>query len=105
VHQRHVVAADVAHVHIVGEEEAHTRLRGTGRSVGSLWISQRPQRLEKVRVATISRVEVIDGEISATAANQAALRRALEYAGVEFIDENGGGVRLRKPGDKGPKVR
>jgi len=52
-------------------------------------------------------VEVIDGEISATAANQAALRRALEYAGVEFIDENGGGVgvRLRKPGDKGPKIR
>jgi len=35
-------------------------------------------------------VEVIDGEISATAANQAALRRALEYAGVEFIDENAG---------------
>ena len=44
----------------------------------------------KVGVATIRRVEVIDGEISATAANQAALRRALEYAGVEFIDENGG---------------
>jgi transcriptional regulator with XRE-family HTH domain len=29
-----------------------------------------------------------------------AIRRALEDAGVEFIDENGGGpgVRLRKPG-------
>ena len=28
-----------------------------------------------------------------------AIRRALEFAGVEFIDENGGGpgVRLRKP--------
>jgi hypothetical protein len=34
-----------------------------------------------------------------TAANEAALRAALESAGVEFIDENGGGpgVRLRKP--------
>jgi hypothetical protein len=34
-----------------------------------------------------------------TAANQIAIRRALEAAGVEFIDENGGGagVRLFKP--------
>jgi hypothetical protein len=34
-----------------------------------------------------------------TAANDLAARRALEAAGVEFIDENGGGpgVRLRKP--------
>ena len=33
-----------------------------------------------------------------TAANDAAVRRALESAGIEFIDENGGGpgVRLRK---------
>jgi hypothetical protein len=34
-----------------------------------------------------------------TAANDLAVRRTLEDAGVEFIDENGGGagVRLRKP--------
>jgi hypothetical protein len=53
----------------------------------------------KVGVATIRRVEVVDGEIPATPANEAALRRALEAAGVEFIDENGGGpgVRLKKP--------
>lgn len=33
-----------------------------------------------------------------TAAKDAAVRRALETAGIEFIDENGGdpGVRLRK---------
>jgi hypothetical protein len=33
-----------------------------------------------------------------TAANDSAVRRALESAGVEFIDENGGGpgVRLHK---------
>jgi hypothetical protein len=32
-----------------------------------------------------------------TAANDLAVRRALELAGIEFIDENGGapGVRLR----------
>ena len=53
----------------------------------------------KVGVATIRRVEVVDGEIPATSANEAALRSALEAAGVEFIDENGGGpgVRLKKP--------
>jgi hypothetical protein len=35
---------------------------------------------------------------SMTAANDLAVRRALELAGVEFIDENGGGpgVRLSK---------
>jgi hypothetical protein len=34
-----------------------------------------------------------------TAANDLAVRRALEMAGVEFIEENGGGpgVRLLKP--------
>jgi hypothetical protein len=53
----------------------------------------------KVGVATIRRVEVVEGEIPVTPANEAALRKALEAAGVEFIDENGGGpgVRLRKP--------
>ena len=34
-----------------------------------------------------------------TTANDLSVRRTLEAAGVEFIDENGGGsgVRLRKP--------
>jgi hypothetical protein len=53
----------------------------------------------KVGVATVRRAELVDGEVQMTLANEAALRRALESAGVEFIDENGGGpgVRLRKP--------
>jgi hypothetical protein len=48
---------------------------------------------------TIRRAEVADDATSLTAANELAVRRALESAGVEFIDENGGGpgVRLRKP--------
>ena len=55
-------------------------------------------KASKVGVATIRRVETMEGEIPVTAANEAALRTALEYAGVEFIDQNGGGpgVRLRK---------
>jgi hypothetical protein len=48
---------------------------------------------------TIRRAEVAEQSTSLTAANELAIRRTLEIAGVEFIDENGGGpgVRLRKP--------
>jgi hypothetical protein len=53
-------------------------------------------------LATIRRAENVDNETSMTAANDLAVRRVLEAAGVEFIDANGGGpgVRLRenKPG-------
>jgi len=53
----------------------------------------------KVGVATIRRAEVVEGEIPVTLANEAAIRRALESAGIEFIEDNGGGegVRFRKP--------
>ena len=53
----------------------------------------------KVGVATIRRVEVVEGEIPVTAANEESLRRAFEAAGIEFIEENGtgDGVRFRKP--------
>jgi hypothetical protein len=63
------------------------------------WSALDLAKASKVGVATIRRVEVVDGEIPVTLANEAALRQALEAAGIEFIDENGGGpgVRLRKP--------
>jgi len=41
----------------------------------------------KVGVATIRRVEVVDGEIPVTAANEAAIHGALESGGIEFIEE------------------
>jgi hypothetical protein len=49
---------------------------------------------------TVSRAELSNNETSLTPANDFAIRRALEAAGVEFIDENGGGpgVRLQKRG-------
>jgi hypothetical protein len=52
-----------------------------------------------VSVATIRRAELTDKETLMNAANDLAIRRALEAAGVEFIDENGGGpgVRFEKP--------
>ena len=63
------------------------------------WSAQELANASKVGVATIRRVEVIEGEIPVASANEAALRKALEAAGVVFIDENGGGsgVRFRKP--------
>lgn len=50
-------------------------------------------------VNTIRRAEMMDGVTALTAANELAIRRVFEAAGVEFIEENGGGpgVRLRKP--------
>ena len=55
---------------------------------------------------TILRAEVADDDqTSLTAANDLAIRRALEAAGVEFIDEDGGGagVRLRKAHQHGKR--
>jgi transcriptional regulator with XRE-family HTH domain len=63
------------------------------------WSALDLAKASKVAVSTIRRVEVIEGKIPVTSANEAALRKALEAAGVEFIEENGGGagVRIRKP--------
>jgi transcriptional regulator with XRE-family HTH domain len=51
--------------------------------------------------ANLSRMTVVDFENGTRAPhpnNLAAIRAALEAAGVEFIAENGGGARLRKRG-------
>ena len=62
------------------------------------WRAEDLARESTVGVATIRRAELTEAETSMTAPNDLAIRRALEAAGVEFIDENGGGpgVRLRK---------
>jgi hypothetical protein len=69
------------------------------------WTALDLAKSSRVGVATIRRVEVVDGPIPVTAANEAALRSALEAAGIEFIDENGGGagVRFRKPAKGEPQ--
>jgi hypothetical protein len=61
------------------------------------WSAADLAREAKLGLATIRRAEVAEGATSMTVANGLAVRRALEAAGVEFIDENGGGpgVRLR----------
>jgi transcriptional regulator with XRE-family HTH domain len=66
------------------------------------WSAEDLARHSAVGVTTIRRAELTESETSMTAANDQAVRRALETAGVEFIDENGGGpgVRLRKKQQK-----
>jgi predicted transcriptional regulator len=48
---------------------------------------------------TVARLEAVDGELGGRGDTTQKIRDAIEVAGVEFIDENGGGsgVRLRKP--------
>jgi DNA-binding XRE family transcriptional regulator len=54
-----------------------------------------------VSLETIKRIERIPGEVSAYASTVDAIRTALEAAGIEFINGEKPGVRLR-PGVKPP---
>ena len=62
------------------------------------WSAEDLARHSAVSVTTIRRAELTESETSMTAANNQAVRRVLKSAGVEFIEENGGGpgVRLRR---------
>jgi hypothetical protein len=62
------------------------------------WSAEDLARESSLGVTTIRRAELTEHETSMTASNDLSVRRALEGAGVEFIDENGGGpgVRLRQ---------
>jgi hypothetical protein len=61
-------------------------------------------RESSLGVNTIRRAEVADEGTSLTVANELAIRRALEAAGVEFIENGGGpGVRLRKAPQHGKR--
>ena len=61
------------------------------------WSAQELATKTEVGVTTIRRSELTASETKLTRVNDQAIRRVLEAAGVEFIDENGGGpgVRLR----------
>jgi hypothetical protein len=62
------------------------------------WTAEDLSRQSAVSLRTIRRAELAERDTALTAANELAIRRALEGAGVEFIDEDGGGpgVRLKK---------
>ena len=69
------------------------------------WSAEDLARESAVSVATIRRAERTDEQTLMNVANDQAIRRALEAAGVEFIDGNGGGagVRLRNPAREKPR--
>jgi transcriptional regulator with XRE-family HTH domain len=62
------------------------------------WEQRDLAKASSVSLPTIKRLESKPGIMAAHMSTTVALRTALEAAGVEFIDENGGGpgVRLRK---------
>ena len=70
------------------------------------WSAEDLARESALGVATIRRAELRDSATRLTAANDLAVRRALEAAGVEFIGESesgGPGVRMRKGGETKPQ--
>ena len=62
------------------------------------WSAEDLARESSLGVTTIRRAELAEGQTAMTVANDSTLRRTFEAAGIEFIDENGGGpgVRLRR---------
>jgi len=69
------------------------------------WSAEDLARESTLGVTTIRRAELTEAQTSLTTANDLAVRHALEAAGVEFIDDNGGGsgVRLRKAHQPGKR--
>jgi transcriptional regulator with XRE-family HTH domain len=61
------------------------------------WSAEDLARESSVGIATIRRAELAKYETSLTTPNDLSIRRTIEAAGVQFLDENGGGagVRLR----------
>ena len=62
------------------------------------WSQADLARHSSISEPTIARLETADGQLGGRVNTAARIVEALEKAGIEFIDENGGGpgVRLRK---------
>jgi len=62
------------------------------------WSQEQLAAAAEVSIPTIKRLEAQDGPLGGRNETGIKIRSALESAGVEFLDENGGGpgVRLRK---------
>ena len=63
------------------------------------WSAAKLAEAAQVGIATVNRFEA--GAATSIPATLAAIERALEAAGVEFIDENGGGRGVRLRSDRG----
>ena len=67
------------------------------------WSQEELATAANVSIPTIKRLEAHDGPLGGRTETGQKIRTALELAGVEFIDENGGGtgVRLKKRSESG----
>lgn len=74
------------------------QLRGARAMLG--WTQRTLAEKSGVSLPTIKRLETEEGELAVRFDTLRKLQAALESAGVEFIDENGGGpgVRLMRAG-------
>ena len=62
------------------------------------WRAAKLAARSKLKLSTIDRAESTDGEPGISLANAEAIKAALEAAGVEFINGDQPGVRLRAKG-------
>ncbi len=71
------------------------------------WSQEELAAAADVSIPTIKRLEASDGPLGGRNETGNKIRNALQGAGIEFIDENGGGagVRLRKPTRSGTQKR
>jgi transcriptional regulator with XRE-family HTH domain len=62
------------------------------------WSQEELARASSISIPTIKRLEADEGPLGGRSDTGEKIRKALQAAGVDFIDENGGGpgVRLRK---------
>lgn len=65
------------------------------------WSQEELAAKAQISIPTVKRLEARDGPLGGRSETGDKIRKALQVAGVEFIDENGGGagVRLRRPRD------
>jgi DNA-binding XRE family transcriptional regulator len=69
------------------------------------WSQEQLALAADVSIPTIKRLEANDGPLGGRGNTVEKILNSMEAAGVEFIDENGGGpgVRLRKPAKEKPR--
>jgi hypothetical protein len=51
----------------------------------------------RVAIGTVRRMESFDGEVGARTSTLSLVKRALEKAGIEFLNDDRPGVRMRSP--------
>jgi transcriptional regulator with XRE-family HTH domain len=68
------------------------------------WSQDELAAAAEISIPTIKRLEAGEGLLGGRSETGDKIRKALQDAGIDFIDENGGGagVRLRKPQGKNP---